>query len=123
MKAAELGELFEYIEQCILARGDFTVIYLYIHMLGKIKLDASPTLSSFDADWLQRLTQPKSRNSATDALCRAALQKNMYPDLPAAHLRPIEQRVIAQLQASQRATTRAYPIAQKFERARASGWL
>lgn len=120
MKALELGDMLSVIENCILTRQSHTVDYLYIHMMGKIRLDESPDLSSNDAMMLRFLTKNSARNTDVDNACREALRNNRYPNLSVNHLKPIEQQIIG---LKGKCYPFDYPIESKLERAREAGYL
>jgi len=120
MKAVELGELLCIIENCILTRRSHHINYLYIHMMGKIRLDELPDLSSNDAMMLRYLTRDPNKVTAVDETCREALRTNRYPSLSAEHLKSIEQHIIDLKGMSYPSN---YPIENKLKRAREAGYL
>lgn len=117
MKAEDLDVLLQVIERCILARSHYTIHYLYIHMLGKIRMDGRTDLIPSDTKTLELLLSDPRRTSPIDEVCRKALENDVYPDLPSEHLAEIEKHVIRS------ALPRSYPIQQELQRARDSGYL
>lgn len=117
MMALELGGLLEVIENCFLSRSHHSIHYLYIHMMGKIKVEEEPDLRYSDAMMLKSLLKHPERNSHVEEICRKALEANVYPDIPQALLAEIEERVV------EAAWPRSYPIKEQLQRAREAGYL
>lgn len=120
MKALELNELLTRIEACLMARQCRTLDYLYIHIMGKIRLDESPHLSPNDAAVLKMLTKDPSRNTDVDEVCREALRGNVYPVLSDEQLQLAENIII---DLSGKCYPATYPMKEKLQRAREAGYL